>query len=64
MTPTAVEIYFHDEAPKIGCGWRRCNIEVGRKWVRITERATGARVRLPKSRLQTLKPRPVRRARS
>lgn len=42
------DVYFQDEAPRIGCGWRRCNVMIGRKWIRITERATGKRAKLPK----------------
>lgn len=40
------DIYFHDEAPRIGCGWRRCIIKIGSVWTVITEKATGKRVRL------------------
>jgi len=38
-------IYFMDEAPRIGCGYRDCTVKIGRRWVRITERATGKRAR-------------------
>ena len=41
-------IYLHDEAPRIGCGWRRINIlSAGHKWVRIKEVATDRAARLP-----------------
>lgn len=44
------DVYFQDEAPKIGCGWRRCDIEITRNWIRATERATGHRSpKLPKT---------------
>lgn len=60
MTYTA-NIYFEDEAPRIGCGWRYCNIEIGRKWARVTERATGKRVRFPKEKLDSFRQAKVRR---
>lgn len=40
-------VYFQDEAPKIGCGWRFINIlSIGSKWVRFEEHATGRRARM------------------
>jgi len=42
---TRADIYFEDECPRIGCGWRRVFVKVGRKWVRIEEQATGRRAR-------------------
>ncbi len=40
-------IYFGDEAPAIGCGWRGVTIrKLGRKWAHIMETATGTRARL------------------
>ena len=31
-----VRVYFYDEAPRIGCGWRTVEIICkGHKWVRI-----------------------------
>lgn len=47
MTPVKADVYFQDEAPRIGCGWRRCDVIVGRKWIRIIERATGRKAKLP-----------------
>ncbi len=38
-------IYFTYQAPRIGCGFRYCDVYVGRKWVRIVERATKKRAR-------------------
>jgi len=35
------DIYLYDEAPRIGCGYRRCWLTIGYKWVRIEECATG-----------------------
>lgn len=40
------DVYFMDEAPRIGCGWRRCHLRIGPKWVRFEECATGKAVRL------------------
>lgn len=48
---------FADEAPRIGCGERGVNVLVGRKWVRIVERSTGNRVKLPVEVFEKLKPR-------
>lgn len=42
------DVYFQDEAPRIGCGWRRCDVKIDRVWIRIRERATGRRAKLPK----------------
>lgn len=47
MRNYVADIYFQDEAPRLGCGWRRCAVKVGRKWVRLVERATGYRQKLP-----------------
>ena len=47
MPAIKADCYFQDEAPRIGCGWRRCNVVIGRKWIRITERATGKKAKLP-----------------
>lgn len=47
MAAIKADVYFQDEAPRIGCGWRRCDVRVGRLWIRFTERATGKRAKLP-----------------
>jgi hypothetical protein len=46
MREARARIYFHDEARRIGCGWRRVTIKMGPAWVRITERSTKRRVRI------------------
>jgi len=28
-------IFFEDEAPRIGAGWRIVTVRIGRKWVRV-----------------------------
>lgn len=42
-----MRVYFHDEAPRIGCGWRLVSVKVGREWVRLASR--GGRAKLTKS---------------
>lgn len=68
MKTYRADIYFQDEAPRLGCGWRRCEVKIGRRWLRLTECATGRRQRLPLKMtvghrvvmtLDLLKPRPV-----
>jgi hypothetical protein len=39
-------IYFEDECPRIGCGWRTVHIRKGRKWGYITDVASGRRQRV------------------
>ena len=29
-------IYFQDEAPRIGSGWRKVTVKKGRKWVHLS----------------------------
>lgn len=48
------KIYFEDEAPRIGCGWRRVTVKVGRKWARITFIDRTVRVKIKQ--LDALKP--------
>jgi hypothetical protein len=43
---TARRLYFDDDCPRLGSGMRYCDIKVGRKWVYITDRANGNRVKL------------------
>jgi hypothetical protein len=42
MTPIRMRLYLHDEAPRLGSGWRIVTALIGRKWVRIatTKRRT------------------------
>lgn len=42
-----INIYFQDEARRIGCGWRTCEVKLGRKWAVLRECATDRRVKLP-----------------
>lgn len=40
-------VYFQDQAPRIGSGWRGINVvTLGRKWVRIESHASGKTARL------------------
>jgi hypothetical protein len=49
MKAKRLRLIFQDEAPRIGCGERGCSVKMGRKWVYIRERASGATARLHKS---------------
>lgn len=42
----ACRVCFHDEAPRIGSGWRYVVPKVGRKRVRVVEVATGRSARM------------------
>lgn len=42
-----MRLFFEDEAPRIGSGWRTVEVKVGRKWVFFTDTSNGNRVRLP-----------------
>lgn len=46
MKPRYVEIFFNDEAPRIGAGRRVVKLEVGRKWAYCTAPSTGVRQRI------------------
>ncbi len=60
LPPNCYRVYFHDEAPSIGCGWRMVQLEsIGRKWAKIREVATGTPVRLPARVWPTFKAQPV-----
>lgn len=37
MQTQRVKIFFEDEAPRLGAGWRIVNVQVGRKWVRLRD---------------------------
>jgi hypothetical protein len=40
------QIFLHDEAPRIGCGWRTVTVRLGPKWVRLKCTASGRTARL------------------
>lgn len=43
---TTQTIYLHDEAPRIGCGWRKVEvISIGHKWAIIRYHGTRARLK-------------------
>jgi hypothetical protein len=49
MIATArMRVYLHDEAPRIGCGWRIVQVMTGRLWVRLADSA-GNRAKLTKA---------------
>jgi hypothetical protein len=43
-----MRVYFEDEAPRIGSGWRTIYVTVGYKWARIRCAASGRGTRLPR----------------
>ncbi len=47
MIRKRMRLIFQDEAPRIGCGERGVNIRLGRKYVYVTERASGIKVKMP-----------------
>jgi hypothetical protein len=49
MRTFKANVYFQDEARRIGCGWRLCDVKVGRTLIHFVERATGSRCKLPKT---------------
>ena len=48
MKKFRADLYFADQHRRMACGWRRCTVQVGRRWLRITEDATGTRIKLAK----------------
>ena len=48
-----LRLHFHDEAPKIGCGWRRVWCKVGNKHATIKD-WHGRKARLPRHVLEEL----------
>ncbi len=40
-----MRIFLHDEAPRIGCGWRLVSVKVGRDWVRLASIAGRAKIK-------------------
>jgi hypothetical protein len=55
-----VKIYFQDEAPRLGCGWRFVTAQIGRKWVRLRD-DHGRCVRFTRDQYAQLKPQAVER---
>lgn len=43
---SVMRLYFNDECPRIGSGWRSVEIKVGNKWVYFTYPPTGAKAKL------------------
>jgi hypothetical protein len=50
-----VKIYFEDECPRIGSGWRTVTVREGRKWAYLTDCA-GRRARVTLKLLDELLP--------
>ena len=53
-----VKIFFHDEAPQIGCGARRVNVQIGRKWVHVRDDHGHGR-KFTRNQYATLKPQQI-----
>ena len=49
MSIATMRVYFEDEAPRIGAGWRTVHVVLGYKWARIKCAASGRGCRLPRS---------------
>jgi hypothetical protein len=45
MKPQRMRLYFEDEAPRIGCGWRTVEVTIGYKWVKVKDVANGNRAK-------------------
>ena len=58
MQTQRVKIFFEDEAPRLGCGWRWVYVKVGRKWVRVRD-GMGRTARFTLDQYEQLKPREV-----
>lgn len=54
MTTNQMRIYFEDECPKIGCGWRTVNVKIGRKWVYFIDPYNGNKCRIKKAKAEIL----------
>lgn len=53
------DIFFEDEAPALGCGKRRVNVRLGRKWAYISDLTGQKTVRMTLAQFESLKPRRV-----
>ena len=42
-----MRIFFEDECPRIGSGWRTVDIKIGRKWITFQSTSSGVRAKLP-----------------
>lgn len=45
MNSEPLYVYFQDECPRLGAGWRMVLVKVGYKWVRLTD-ALGRRTKI------------------
>ena len=46
MSHATMRVYFEDEAPRIGAGWRTVHVVLGYKWARLRCAASGRGTRL------------------
>ena len=56
MQTQQVKIFFEDEAPRLGSGWRWVTVRIGRKWVRVRDHM-GRTARFTVDQYAKLKPR-------
>lgn len=48
MKTQTIRVYFEDECPRIGCGWRTVNVRSGRKWIYFVDPYNGNKCRVLK----------------
>lgn len=41
-----MRLFFEDECPRIGSGWRTIDIKVGRKWITFQDSANGTKAKM------------------
>jgi len=46
MSNITMRVYFEDEAPRIGAGWRTVHATLGPKWARLRCAASGRGVKI------------------
>jgi hypothetical protein len=55
MKTQRLHVYFQDEAPRIGAGWRPVLAQIGYKWVRIKTPGAERGVRIKRETWDTLR---------
>jgi MinD superfamily P-loop ATPase len=43
---SSARLWFDDDHHRMGCGMRLCSVKVGRKYVHITDRANGTKIKM------------------
>lgn len=50
LPANTLRVYFQDEAPHIGAGWRLIElVSLGHKWAKLRDVSTDTRARLPRA---------------